>query len=92
MCDIAYVSRMVTSHASALPLDHGISVAPSGLMQFLRTRPVAVLENKTGWLFVSNYYYYYYYYYYHYYYYCSYNFFSIINIIIIVIIIIIIIL
>ena len=43
MCDIAYVSGMVTSHANALLLHHGISLAPSGLLLFWRTRPVGSL-------------------------------------------------
>ena len=40
VCDVAYVSGTVTSHANVLPLDHGRSVTQSGFLPFCRTRPV----------------------------------------------------
>src|SRR6218665_3713079 len=40
----AHVRIAVASHATYLPLDHGISVAPSGLLPSVRIRPGGSLE------------------------------------------------
>src|SRR6218665_3522109 len=40
----AHVGIAVASHATYLPLDHGISVAPSGLLPSVRIRPGGSLE------------------------------------------------
>ena len=43
MCESAKVSETVTSHASGLPFDHGIKVAPSGRLPPCVMSPVGFL-------------------------------------------------
>ena len=43
ICDAAYVSGTVASHAKGLPRDQGSSVAPSGLLPSLLDNPIGSL-------------------------------------------------
>ena len=42
ICDAAYVSETVTSHAKGLPRDQGSSVAPSGHLPSLLDNPMVL--------------------------------------------------
>ena len=53
MCDAAYVSGTVTSHASDLPQDHGTKVAPSGLFPSDLHSPTGSLEAGIWALFME---------------------------------------